>query len=117
MATEALSKAARIRGPVAGLTFVVSASTTPASVNLTSYAGRWVTLVADGAKLYFLTGSSQANAELVDNTATSGTGRAQMIPDGGSFSYEVDPSYPWLGFETASGTATARVHVSSDRTP
>jgi hypothetical protein len=115
VASEGLDKAARIRAPIAGETFAISASTTPASVNLTSYVGRWVTIVADGAKVYFLTGSSQANAELVDNSATSGNGRAQMIPDGGSFSYEITAAYPWLGVETSAGTAVARVHISSDR--
>ena len=113
--SEELRKASWVRGPRTGLTFARATSTTPISIDLTSYVGRYVSIVAQTADTFILFGSSQANAELVDNTAVSGNGQASMIAAGAQADFVVDSAYPWIGAETASGTGTIRVHVSSDQ--
>lgn len=115
MSDEILRKQAAIIPPRPGLTFARAASTTPASLDVSAYAGRYITIVADGANLYVLLGT-QAQAEAVDNTAVSGDTQAQMIPQNGSADFLLANEDNFLGFETASGTGTIRVHVSSGRT-
>ena len=114
---ETTKKAAQIRGPVTGITFAVDVGTSAASVDLSAYAGRWVTLKAEGAKLYYLLAATQTPAEALDPTARSGATCCDYIPADGQDSFEVDITYPRLGYKTSTGTSVLRFRISSERIP
>jgi hypothetical protein len=116
MSDEILRKQAAITPPRTTTTFVVATSTTPASIDVSAYVGRYVTLVAQGADAFILFASTQAAAELVDNTATSGATVAQMIPQNGSADFLLGADDKFVGVETSTGTGKLRLHVSSGRT-
>lgn len=115
MTDELLRKAAAVTPPRPGITFARAVTTTPASLDLSAYTGRFVTLTAQGGGVFYLFGT-QAQAEAVDNSATSGNTQAQYLADGATASYLVCAEDDFLGYETSTGTATLRVHVSSGRT-
>jgi hypothetical protein len=115
MSRETVTKAAGVIPPRVGQTFARAVSTTPASLDLSSYPGYFVTVQADGGSVYVLMGSTQVAAELVDNAAVSGTGQCIEIPDGQERSWVLGDSDNFLGFETAASTAVVRVWVSSER--
>jgi hypothetical protein len=86
---------------------------------------RYVTLVADGGAVYVLFGASAAavsGANAPDPTATgaaaAGTnkvGACIPIPSGGLMNVLIRAAERFVGYVTASGTATLRVWVSSPR--
>lgn len=112
---EETKKAAGVIAPIPGNIFVLSTSGTPAALDLSSYAGRWVTLSCQTTEVYIKCDSTSGTADDVDDTATSGNNRALNIPASTSIGFVVDGNYPYLGYKTASSTGTLRVWVSSAR--
>lgn len=115
---ETTKKAAQVRGPGLGEVFAKSASSTAGSIDLTAYAGRWISMQAISNDVYVLLAATQTPAEALDDTATSTTTQCWCVPAGTTQSFELDIAKPWLGFKCASGkTGTLRVCTSSDRIP
>jgi hypothetical protein len=116
MSDEITRKSLNVTAPVLGEVLAIAVTSTAGAVSLASYVGRWVTLQADGAKVYILMAASSDAADNLDNTATSGDTRCAVISDGLEKSFVVQAGTPYLGYKTASGsTATLRIHTSSTR--
>jgi hypothetical protein len=77
-------------------------------------SGHFVSMQADGGKIYFAFNNSNAGA--IDQTAVDGTGVATqcgMLADGEVKSFRVVKGYSWLIHKAATGTPSLRVWISS----
>lgn len=78
-----------IKPPTEGNTLVAAVSTTTGTLDISSLAGRHITIQAQGCDLYYVLADSSATASA---TATSGDTRTAYIPAGGQdrFWYDAD---------------------------
>lgn len=100
-----------VAGPTEG--WILSTSTTTAYLDLSSMAGRYVTLYADAA--VHLVAFGTTNSFSLVKTATGGTktaAAAYKIPAGTHIHLVVPRGYTFLAYEASTGTDLLRVHPS-----
>ncbi len=112
-------QAAYIIGPHIDKSSVLALTTTPAGLDLSSASelgprigeGRFLTITADGDAAYYFMNNS--NAGTPDPTATSGSNRCQLIPNGGSVTFIPRAGYHFIRARAATGTGFLRMYLSS----
>lgn len=111
--SEVLEQAAWFTPPKPGDIVVKDVSSTAQAVDLTSFASdnRFVTVQADGAKLYVLFGQTSLEASALDESLTADAGQCFCIPAGEERSFRMDADGPFfLGVKT-SGSDTGKVRI------
>lgn len=111
-------QAAHIIAPHISRTSVVASTTSSARVNLAAAAelgpdcesGKFVTMCADGADVYFFFNNNDAGT--ADGAQTSGTNRCFVLKDGLPQMFVLRSGYTWL-VHIASGACVIRSYISS----
>ena len=80
MSTAAQNREVVVKPPTEGNIFVFAVTTTTSTHTISTLAGHWITIQAEGVDLYFILGDASMTASA---TATSGDTRTAYIPAGG----------------------------------
>lgn len=89
-----------------------STSTTVEYVNLTTWAGSYVTITVE-TEAHYISFGSATGFTMDKDAATLGTASVAFpVVLGEKFSCVVDPDTPWLGYCTIANTGIIRVHKS-----
>jgi len=107
-------QAAAVTGPVQGSVTVVAVSSTAAAVDLTAYAGKLVTVKAEGCRVFYMLATTSALADDLDDTQVAGNNRCASLEAGENTPMLVELGAPFLGYKSAGAdTGKLRIHVSS----
>lgn len=112
-------QAAYIIGPHINKVSVLALTTTTAGLDLSAAAelgpdvdaGKYLTLRADGADVYYFMNSS--NAGTADPAATSGADRCYLLPNGQTESFIPRAGFHCVRARASTGTGYLRMYISS----
>jgi hypothetical protein len=117
MATAPSRQASNILPPTSGSVIVAAVTSTGASTNLdsASWYNLYITVQAETADVYILFAATSVVAEALSDVATgSGATVCAVVPAGTEKNFRVQRGiHKYIGYKTATGSATLRMFKSS----